>query len=288
MMKKVLAGVLAGLLLLATVPAPVPAQNAFYFWTQVRDELGAPIASGVTCQVYSAGGDTPATIYSDIALTTVKANPFTASATGECSWYASASTAVDLLVWNKRGRARHDNFSINDHSTIINKQVPQKVVRIPFATSSTLVSTGVTIPKGAAVRDVLIEVTVAATGAHIAIGTLPSETGGDSGGFCSGGLVRVGDTPTFGKSIESTGWHKCHAVLITGSGVASAIGFVYGAFHSGAYISRGGIGGATSHAGSYVRFPYVGDGVAKTVSYMTTPHTVAGHFYLIFDELGND
>ena len=293
-MKKLFA---AGLLALCALIAADPAfaQSSTYFSAQVRDELGRPITSGVTCQVYTAGGDTAATIYSN-TTGTVKGNPFTADSTGQCAWYAAATTAVDLIVWHKRGRARFDAFSIYDHSIIMNIQGVTKVGRVAFSNSSgNKVQTSLTIPKGAAVRDVLIEVTVAVADAHIAIGIDAGETGGDDDGFCAGGTTKAGDAPTFGKSLESTGWHKCHAVLITAATTGSNIGFYYAAFHSGALISRGRIGTDTytgtsvlPHAGSYYRFPFVGDGTAKTVVYTTNNKTVAGHFYIIWNELGND
>lgn len=295
-MKKLFAGMLAAAAVLALAVLPAAAQSSTYFWAQVRDELGRPIASGVSCQVYTAGGDTPATIYSD-TVGTVKANPFSGDSNGQCLWYASATTAVDLIAWHKNGRARFDAFSVYDHSIILNRQGIKKVGRVAFSNSAgNKVQTSLTIPKGASVRDVLIEVTVAVADAHIAIGIDAGETGGDDDGFCGGGLAKVGGSATLGKSLESTGWHKCHAVLHTVATNIGGLDFFYAAYHSGALISRGAIGTAThtasgsteAHAGSYIRFPWVGDGVAKTVVYTTNNKTVAGHFYIIFDEYAND
>lgn len=297
MTKRLFSGLLFMALLLAAVPAAF-AQTPYYFWLQARDELGRPITSGVSCQVYTAGGDTASTIYTSRLLTTAASNPLTGDSRGQCSWWMSASDAVDVIVWTKRGRARFDSFSVNDHSVIVGQQASVKAVRVPFSRSATkYTNTGVTIPKGAVLRDVLIEVTSVGSGSngkHIAIGISPAETGGVANGFCAQGVNRVGDTLTGGRELNSLGWKACHAVLATSPFASASKGnqdAMVGAFHSGTLISRGAIGSttqATAHAGSYFRYPFIGNGVAKTVIYATSPHDVAGNFYLIFDELGND
>lgn len=291
-MKRMLTGLLALLLVLAAAPI-ASAQTSFKFWTQVRDELGQPITTGVTCAVYNAGLDTRPTIYADASVATTKVNPVTGDSSGVCEWYATASTAVDLVVWTKRGRARHDNFTVFDHSVIVDKQSTAKLVRIPFTNSAgALTNTGVTIPKGALVSDVFIEVVTAVAAAHISIGLSPSE-GGDAGGFCGGYATKVGTSNT-GRHINKAGWVACHGVITLNSApVSTWIDAYYSGFHSGIHLSRGAVGSTstaanTAHAGSYIRFPYVGDGTIKTVVYVTNNKAVSGHFYIRYTEGGND
>ena len=265
--------------LAAALPAfaqPNPGRN--YWWFQAVNERNQPITSGLSCQVYTAGTTTPAVVYSDANNQTVKANPFPGDSRGQCAWYMPTSTAVDVVAWHKNGRAFISSLAITEHRVVVDLQGASKVVRIPFATNTALVDTGVQIPVGAVVNDILLEVTVASTTGHIAVGLI----GGNTAGFCSGGLTLVGDTAAIGKSLESTGWHRCHAVLATSQ--LSYNDAVAVAFHSGALISRGAIGTTLTHSGSYFRFPYVANSAAN-VGYRTKG-TVAGHIYLLMQPLG--
>lgn len=285
--------------------AAQPGSGITFWWFQLRDELGLPIPTTVpaTCAVYTAGGDTLATIYSEATLTTTQTNPITAAALfsgqgNHCSFYtANTVTSVDVIAWTKRSRARLSGYTANasqGHIIVMDRQMTTKILKVPFTNSAgNKTQTTFQIPKGAAVRDVLIEVITAVVDAHIAIGIDAGEAGGNDAGFCGTGTTKVGDT-VFGKSLESTGWHKCHAVLVTGATTGANLDFFYAAFHSGALISRGRVGSDTlsptvnAHAGSYVRFPYVGNGVAKTVVYTTNNKAVTGNFYLLVEEFGND
>lgn len=309
---KILAAVLA--LLFAALPLtpavqlPVPIRVAqvaaqpgagiTFWWFQLRDELGQPIPTTVpaTCAVYTAGGDTLATIYTGPTLTTTASNPLTAAALGSgqgnhCSFYtANTVTSVDVIAWTKRARARLSGYTANasqGHVIMLDRQMTTKIMKVPFTNSAgNKTITTFQIPKGAAVKDVLIEVITAVADAHIAIGINAGETGGNDSGFCSGSLTTVG-AGLLGRSLESAGWHGCHAVVQT-TGLVQALDFVIVALHSGSLISRGAVGSTTTHAGSYIRFPFVGNGVAKTVVYTTNNKAVTGNFYLLMDEFGND
>jgi len=278
-LRTILAAMLLGVLCWPLAAVAQPAPGLAYWFFQIKDERDQAVtASAAKCQVYTASTRTNATIYSDRALATAITQPFAADSSGICSWYMSTSTALDVNVWTNRGRGFFAGMTVNDHVARIGLQGSDKIVRLPFSTDAALVNTGFTIPVGAIVRDVLIEVTTASTTGHLTIGLLT----GNTAGFCGGGVTVVGDTPTFGKSLEYAGWHQCHAVL-----TAATVGWLdryISAFHSGVYLSRGAIGGTLTHAGSYIKYPYIANAAAN-VSYMTKG-TVAGFFYLLMSELG--
>lgn len=260
-------------------------QGSYFWWLNVVDERGKPITSGVTCRVFTAGTDTAATLHSNATLTTVQTQPVSADSSGLCSWYHSTSTAVDVVVYHKKGFSRFNSWSINDHNAVIDTQTPAKVIRIPFTNSAgSKTRTGVTIHRGWAVHDVMIEVSTGAADAHIAVGVDAAVTDGDDDGFCGGGETKVADLATGGMAISgSTRWVRCHAVATTAT--HALLDFYYSAFHSGVLISRGRIGndshtgGAVPHAGSYTRFPYVPQRDREVV-YTTNNKTVHGHIYL--------
>ena len=286
-------------LLILAVPAVASAQG-FYFWAQVRDEMGNPITATSSCNVYTAGSNSPAQTYTSATLATGQGQPFDTDSLGRCTWYSAASTAVDLTVWNKLGRTTIASITQGDHSVVLDRQGSRKIIRIPFnglSDGGSRTDTGIDIPAGMAVHDVLIEVTQGAHRAHIAVGISSGQTGGDDDGFCAGSTTIVGDAATKGKSISDAGWSRCHATMGT---LTAGVGFdfYFTGFHSGALLSRGSIGNNTHtassailpHAGSYIRFPFIGNGTAKRVVYTVggtaASTTVSGHIYLVVDDLG--
>lgn len=289
-LKRFSALALAALLLVGLVPTLGSAQSTYNFRLQIMDETGNPITSGIRCFVYDSGTDTRATLYSDTSGTALS-NPVTGSSAGECSWYSTASTAVDVVAFytTKGAKARRNGVTIYDHRLVMVTQAGAKSVKLPFVTSNNETSTGFTIPKGAVLREVVIENNAAVTGGHIAVGIYSGETGGDPDGFCGGGASLAGGSPTFGRDLNTTGMLGCHAVIVTATKLVSP-NFYLGAFHVGVLLARGSVGnddaGAAGHAGNYFRYPFIGNGVAKTVVYTTNAYTGAhGHIHLLFDEL---
>lgn len=136
-------------------------------------------------------------------------------------------------------------------------------VRIPFAKSTTEVSTGFVIPAGAVVNDVYIEVATAVAESTIDIGILSTETGGDADGFLDG------------ESCATAG--KVQHVQFNATAGSNTLG---------ALLVAGDIKSADSTA-LYFSVPkqHVGDGVAKTVTYTTSNHAVAGYIWIVFDGL---
>ena len=189
-------GLLASPLLLALDTARAQGTSPNYFFLQVVDERGEVIASGLTCEIRTTATDTISTIYSD-QQSTAKANPFTADSSGQCAWFSTATTAVDLIVWQagRGAKARMNAVTVNDHKMVLDRQGITKVLRTAWSTITSnggKVVTTVTIPKGGVVHDLIIDVRVATGAAHIAIGIDGNETGGNDRGFCSGGSQTVG------------------------------------------------------------------------------------------------
>ena len=331
-MKRILTGLLALVLvalpLTPAVQLPVPIQVAqvaaqpvagvTYWWFLLRDERGLPLptTTPATCAIYTAGGDTLATIYSEATLTTAASNPLTAAAVGQaqgnaCAFFtANTVTSVDVIAWTKRSRARISGYTANasqGHVIILDQQMTSKILKVPYTNSSgNKTITTFQIPKGAAVRDVFLELITGTVDSHIAVGINAAETGGLDNGFCGNFVTTIGTqaspTATTGGVTTAAGtlpvavgnWLRCHAAVATVTG-AGGWDFYNAAFHSGALMSRGSVGsalytgaGVLPHAGSYIRFPFIGNGVAKTIVYTTNSKAQTGNIYFVYDELGSD
>lgn len=295
-----------------------PVAGVTFWWFQLRTELGLPLATSVpaTCAVYTAGGDTLATIYSDPLLSTTQTNPITAttlfSSQGQsCSFYtANTVTSLDVIAWSKRSRARLTGYTANasqGHIIVLDQQMTSKIIKIPYSNSvGNKIQTGVQIPKGAAVRDVFLELITGTVDSHMAVGIDANETGGLDSGFCGNFITTIGTqaspTATTGGITTAAGtlpvaignWIHCHAALQSVGATITQFDYFANAYHSGALMSRGSIGAGTysagvlPHAGSYIRFPFIGNGVAKTVVYTTNNKAQTGNIYILYDELGND
>ncbi len=285
--------------------------GAVYWFGQLRDERMQPIPTTTpgTCAVYTAGTDTLATVFTDATLATAKTNPVVAGAAGTSTgqsfefFLPSTTATVDIVCWTKRARSRVTAYSAAQsaaHFLVLDQQMTTKIIKVPYSnvtSAGNKIQTGVQIPKGAAVRDVLIEILTGALSAHLAIGIDAGEVGGNDAGFCgffSTTIVGIagaalGSTGGVGVQANAATWMHCHAVLTQST--ANLMDVIITGFHSGALMSRGAIGAQAVHAGSYFRFPFIGNGVAKTLVYTTGPQAgvaATGNFYIIYEELGND
>ena len=274
----------------AVTPEPAQAQSSYKFYTLVVDDLGNPITSGAYCNVYTTGTSTFPTIYSDAALATARTNGWAISSAGECVWYSSATTSVDLIVTHKRGRTRYTGVSQSVNRVVLNRFIGAHTIAIPFATNASETSTGVTIPKGTTVRSAWIQDdSTASQGQWIQVGILSTETNGDLDGFCGMTLVKVGDGSAGGRAIADGGpqFKGCHAVM-KASTTPYLDRYIDG-IHAGALLVAGGIGTVGGHMGFYVHHGYLSDGVAKTVAYKTSSGSgLAGWIFLVVDEFGTD
>jgi hypothetical protein len=139
-------------------------------------------------------------------------------------------------------------------------------VRIPFAKNTSETDTGVDLPEGIIVSDVIVEVTKEVAAATINVGLLSTEddNGGDADGFLAG------------ESCAAEGFVKHNTVALTSAAATLTLG---------AYLKEADIADATSGAGAQTyRVPnyHVVGGGQVSVSYTTSDSTdLAGNFYMV-------
>jgi len=132
-------------------------------------------------------------------------------------------------------------------------------VKVPYAKSTAEKDTGIDLPAGLVVTDVVVQSITAVASATIDIGISSGEVGGDADGF------------VVGESIAATGFIK----HVNGSTTASNNTI-------GDLLVNVDIKSADASA-LYFSLPkfYVCDGTAESVTYTTTDHAVAGNFYIV-------
>ena len=131
-------------------------------------------------------------------------------------------------------------------------------VKVPYAKSTAEKDTGIDLPAGLVVTDVVVQSITAVASATIDIGISSGEVGGDADGFVDG------------ESLATTGFIK-HV-----NGNTTLANNTIGAFLSGANII-----GASPAPNYLVPEFHVCDGTAESVTYTTTDHAVAGNFYIV-------
>lgn len=132
-------------------------------------------------------------------------------------------------------------------------------VKVPYAKSTAEKDTGIDLPGGLVVTDVVVQSITAVASATIDIGILSTESGGDADGFVDG------------ESIANTGFIN----HVNGSTAPSNNTI-------GDLLVNVDIKSADTSA-LYFSLPkfYVCDGTAKSVTYTTSNHAVAGNFYIV-------
>ena len=136
-------------------------------------------------------------------------------------------------------------------------------VRIPFAENDSETDTGVDLPEGIIVSDVIVEVTKEVSGATIDVGLLSTENnnGGDADGFLDG------------ESCAALGFVKHNTVDTTAASLTL-----------GNYFKEADIKDATTGTAQIYRVPnyHVVGGGQVSVSYKTSDSTdLAGNFYMV-------
>lgn len=137
-------------------------------------------------------------------------------------------------------------------------------VGIPFTKSTTEKDTGVDLPTGARVKDVLIQVTTAADASTIDVGLLSTEDNGDLDGFVDG------------ESCASTGF------------VEHVNGDTTEANNTlGALLVNTSVKSADASAKFFdLKKAHVCDGVAKSIAYKTSDSTIAGFIWFVVESPG--
>lgn len=139
-------------------------------------------------------------------------------------------------------------------------------IKIPFSKQTSEYDTGIDLPAGIVVKDVIVRCTTAASGATIDVGILSTESGGDADGFVDGESLAATGLVAH-NMVDATAANNTLGALLVESDIKTA--------------------DATALYFSVPLFPgYKTDGTAKSITYTTSNHTVAGYFYVVLSSQG--
>ena len=157
-MKQIVAGLLAlGLMLL-----PVQAVAQTYFWWTVVDEFGRAYPSQtISCSVYdlASHGAKELFLLPTLArhagvLTTM---PLLSDDNSRLHFYSDSTADIRVVCYYARGGAATDlRLSRFTHTVMIDRQ-GRKVVRFPIVTNTAATNTGIWLPQGAYIRDIIVQ-----------------------------------------------------------------------------------------------------------------------------------
>ena len=137
------------------------AQQSFYYWWQVADERGEPFTGqNVQCSVYRPNQHAAAILHTTSNLSSGGNSPLFSDVNGKLHFYASQNDPVDVVCsYANGGAAQINKFRVTDHKIVIPRQASSKIVRFSVnnVTTATNQSTGITIPAGALIREVIIQ-----------------------------------------------------------------------------------------------------------------------------------
>lgn len=139
-------------------------------------------------------------------------------------------------------------------------------IKIPFVKKTSEFDTGLDLPAGIIVHDVIAEVTTADNSGTIDVGILSTESGGDADGFLDG------------ESLAATGFRQHNMVDATAANITL-----------GVLLDEVQIKDATAtpvFMGIKLEPGYITDGTAKSITYTTSNHTVAGNIYVLVSSPG--
>lgn len=162
-MKMNIRKIVAGLLAFGLVLVPNAAFAQYYFWWQVVDEYGKAFPSQtISCSVYDLASHGAKIVYLQPSLAphagVQTAMPLLSDANSRLHFYSDSTADVRVVCYYARGGAATDlRLSHNTHNVMIDRQ-GRKVVRFPFVTNTTVQRTGIWLPQGALVRDILVNV----------------------------------------------------------------------------------------------------------------------------------
>lgn len=240
--RQMIAAILA--LTLMVAPTGAFAQGAGpakYFWFQTVNEEGEPFQEegAVRCSVYARDAQTGSSIvHANAQLTTAYTLPLANSGNGIIHWYSGSEDPVNLKCFTQYGDyAYKNNFGRNRHTVRIDTSGSRKIYRFPYVTNATPTATGLVIPMGGRVMDVMVERIGIADGAHLNVGftgnhavsswnALASQLAIDQRGFVTAHLTANAgsDAGNFAAAAGShIGLALRHQVASTGSGFKSQI-----------------------------------------------------------------
>lgn len=136
-------------------------------------------------------------------------------------------------------------------------------LRVPFTKYTAEHDTGIDLPAGMIVTDVIVKVVTNEASGTIDIGLLSSESGGDADGFVDGESCAVVGT------IPHVNGNATEANCTRGDLIATELK-----------------SNDTTPLFFDVPKPHVCDGTAKSITYTTSNHTVAGYFFVVLASPG--
>ena len=276
--------IVASLLALGLLMTPVSAFAQYYFWWQVQDEYGRPFPSQtISCSVYELASHGAAVLYSLPSLAphagVQTSMPLLSDSNSRLHFYSSTSNDKRVVCFYARGGAATDvRLSRTVHSIMIDRQ-GRKVVRFPYVTNATTVQTGIFLPQGATVRDVIVQ--------NLGTGKGEGNTTADAHldvGFAGDHRVAIGHALVRQLGLEREQWQRPHFTASFGG----TTGFYVNQIHRGnslAFAIQGHRTGDSGRAGVYIETPYlihVAGGLEVTYTTNNTPG-ISGHVYILFD-----
>jgi hypothetical protein len=138
-------------------------------------------------------------------------------------------------------------------------------IKVPFSQNATVKDTGIDIPGGVIIRDVIVNVTTAVTDATIDIGFLNSGESGDEDGLLDGESCATAGLVAH-NLVDGTAGNITLGALLEEIEIAEANG--------------------STAVTAAVATPYVTTGTIKSLVYTTSAHAIAGYFYVFIESPG--
>ena len=161
-MKTMMRKFVASLLALGLVLLPGQALAQYYFWWQVVDEYGKPFPSQtISCSVYELASHGAAELFLQPSLArhvgVLTSMPLLSDATSRVHFYSATSDDKRAVCYYARGGAATDlRLSRNTHNVMIDRQ-GRKIVRFPYVTNTGATRTGIWLPRGAVLKDIIVQ-----------------------------------------------------------------------------------------------------------------------------------
>ena len=274
-MKTLFGKAIAALLALGLVFGPSPAAAQYYFWFQAVTEDGDPFTEegAVRCSVYGRDATTGTSIvHTTAALTAAYTLPLASSANGIIHWYSSSLDPVNLKCFTQYGDyAYKNNFSRTNHALRINTTGAYKIFRFPYVNNTSPTATGLIIPSGGIVTDVIVERITIGDGAHINVG------------FAGNHAVASWNALVSALAVDQRGFVRAHLGQYSGTVVTDLLAQL-GPFGSHAGLAMRHMVGAPSR--SMLVRPYtvhVASGLE--ITYNTASFAgIGGHVYIYWTQ----
>ena len=298
--RKIVASLLAlGLLLAPSVSMAQP----YYFWWQAVDELGRALPSQtVSCSVYDLASHGAKVMYLAPSLAphngVMTSMPLLGDASSKFHFYSDVNTDVRVVCYYARGGAATDMRigRSGGHQVMIDRQ-GRKVVRFPFVNNAARQNTGIVIPAGSIIRDIIVQNTALVQDPPLDDTATPHLNVGFAGNHAISinhslidrmhlarqpEWIRPGSNSGTGRSILKTG----------GAGTAYHFGALEGfGAHRGialAVTCRGAVSGPALGSGcGYVETAYmvhVAGGLELTYQTSSSPTVpISGHVFVIYE-----